>query len=168
MKLRTDLFLFSLFLLMLSSMAVLKALAQSTPIPDTIFQEQFNVTGPDQQQMGKAGQGVDVSFTISQKSTVYLNLTTNLASPTLNVYVLSSADYNLYKTTGSLGHAIPIKDLSKLNTVSYKANGVLPNGTYGVIVQWAQSKLYDTQPSVNLEVDAAKYIPPTPTPTTKP
>jgi len=73
-------------------------------------------------------------------------------------------DYAVYKATGSLAKATAIKDLSRLNTVSYKAKGVLTTGTYGVVVQWAQSKMYDSQPSVHLEVDAAKYIPVTPTP----
>jgi hypothetical protein len=164
MKWITGLFFLSLSLLMFSSLTVLKAQAQSTPTPDVIFQEQFNIPGSDQQQVGKAGQGVDVSFVITQKSTVYLNLTTNLPSPTLNVYVLYPDDYAVYKATGSLAHATPIKDLSKLDAISYKTKGVLSNGTYGVVVQWAQSKPYDTQPSVLLEVDAEKYVPPTPTP----
>jgi hypothetical protein len=163
-KLNISLFLFSFSLLMLSSTAVYKARAQSTPTPDVIFDQQFNVPGSDQQQTGKVGLGVNVSFAISQTSTVYLNLTTNLSSPTLNVYILFPDDYAVYKATGSLAKATAIKDLSRLNTVSYKAKGVLTTGTYGVVVQWAQSKMYDSQPSVHLEVDAAKYVPVTPTP----
>lgn len=164
MKLKISLFLFSFSLFLLSLTPVLKVQAQSTPAPDDIFDQQFNVPGSDQQQVGQAGQGVDVSFKINQTSTVYLNLTTNLPSPTLNVYVLFPDDYAVYKATGSLAKAKPIKDLSKLNTVSYKAKGVLNTGTYGVVVQWAQSKIYDTQPNVHLEVDAEKYVPATPTP----
>jgi hypothetical protein len=164
MKLKTSLFLFSLALLMLSSIGVLKVQAQSTPTPDTIFQEQFNVPGPDQQQVGKAGQGFDVSFKITETSTVYLNMTTNLPSPTLNVYVLYPDNYAVYKTTGSLAGATPIKNLSQLNTVSYKANGVLTTGTYGVVIQWAQASGLSAEPNVILEVGAVKYVPVTPTP----
>ncbi|HXL73794.1 MAG TPA: hypothetical protein VN963_09230 [bacterium] len=165
MKWMTSWFLFTLSTLMLSQMTTLKVQAQSTPTPDVIFQQQVNVPGPDQQETGKAGQGVNMSFSVNQKSTVFLNITTNASKPTLNVYVLYSDNYAQYKATGSLAKATPLKDFTKLDTGSFKATGVLNTGSYGIVIQWSKVDLYDTMPNVIVEVDAEKYVPPTPTPT---
>jgi hypothetical protein len=163
MKWKTSLFLFSLSLLMLGSMSSLKAQALAV-----VLQKQFYVPGSNQQQVGQAGSGVNMSFTLTQTSNVFLNLTSNTPSATINVTVLNPDDYALYKATGSLAKTKPIADLSKTGTGSYNSQGVLKTGTYGVVIQSIQSEMYETQPNVILEVDAIKYVPVTPTVDAKP
>ena len=154
MKLKTSRFLFSLSLLLLSQMASLKVHAQTEP--NVIFEQQLKVPGPNTQQAGKAGQGADASFVITQKSTVTLTINTNESKNTFNVYVLYPDNYATYKTTGSLTKATFLKNFTKLDTGSFKTTGVLNPGSYGVVIQWSQADRDDSVPSVDVEVDAEK------------
>ena len=133
-----------------------KAQAQT----QVLLQKQFTVPGPIS---GQTLQGVNASFTVTQTSTITLNLNTNLLSPTLNFYILYPDDYAVYRETGSLAKATPLKNLTQFNAVSYKARGVLNDGTFGIVIQWAQAGVFSTEPNVTVEIDAAKYVPSTPT-----
>lgn len=121
-----------------------------------LFQKQLTVPGPNSAQIL---QGVNASFSVTQTSTITLNMTTNVASPTLNVYVLYPDDYAVYLATGSLAKATPLKNLTQLNTVSYKNQSVLNDGTFGLVIQWAQSSAFGAEPSVKVEIDAVPYVP---------
>ena len=122
-----------------------------------LLQKQLTVPGPNSAQ---TLQGVNASFSVTETSTITLNLTTNLSSPTLNVYILYPDDYAVYLETGSLAKATPFKNLTQLNTVSYKTQGVLNSGTFGLVIQWAQSGAFSTEPNVIVEIDAAPHVPP--------
>lgn len=158
MKLKTGLLVFSL---LFCQLAALKVQAQTSGV---IFQKQFTVPGPNPEQ---TLQGVNASFVVTQTSTITLNLTANLSLPTLNVYVLYPDDYAVYKETGSLAKATPLKNLTQLNTVSYKTQGILNSGNFGLVIQWAQTGTFATAPSVTVEIDAAPYVPAIPTAVTK-
>jgi hypothetical protein len=142
-----------LFFCLLFCQMAAKAQAQTA----VLLQKQLTVSGPNSAQ---TLQGVNASFSVTQTSTITLNLTTNLASPTLNVYVLYPDDYAVYLETGSLAKATPLKNLTQLNTVSYQTQGILNNGTFGLVIQWAQSGAFSSEPSVTVEIDAVPYVSP--------
>ncbi len=147
-KVKTGLLVLSLLFCQLAA----KVQAQTSGV---IFQKQFTVPGPNPEQ---TLQGVNASFTVTQTSTITFNLTTNLSSPALNVYVLYPDNYAFYKVTGSLAKATPLKNLTQLNTASYKAQGILNCGNFGLVIQWAQANVFATEPSVTVEIDAAPYV----------
>ncbi|HXL72704.1 MAG TPA: hypothetical protein VN963_03680 [bacterium] len=158
MKLKKSLFLFSLSLLMFSQMAYLKVQAADTS--NVILQQQLTVPGPNQQPAGQKGQGVYVPFTLNQLSTVTLTITANQSTPTLNVYLLYPDNYSVYKGTGSLTNATPLKPFTALNTLSYQATGVLNTLNYGLVIQQDQTNANAASVTVGVEIDAQKYTPP--------
>jgi hypothetical protein len=147
-KLKIGLFFLSLLLCPMA--------AQVQAQTAVLFQKQLTVPGPNSAQ---TLQGIHASFSVTQISTITLNVTTNVAAPTLNVYILYPDDYAVYLATGSLAKATPLKNLTQLNTVSYKTQSVLNDGNFGLVIQWAQSGVFSTEPSVTVEIDAAPYAP---------
>lgn len=151
MKLKKSLFLFSLSLLMFSQTAYVKV--QALTAPGVILQQQLTVPN--------SAQGVNVPINITESSTVTLTITANQSAPTFNVYVLYPDNYAMYKLTGSLAHATPLKPFTVSNTLSYTASGIINPGPYGLVIQQAQTS-NATNVSVGVQVTAQEFVP-TPT-----
>jgi len=147
MKLKKCLSIFSLFLLMFSQTAYVKV--QALTAPGVILQQKLTVPN--------SAQGVSVPFSITESSTVTLTITANQSAPTFNVYVLYPDNYAMYKLTGSLAHATPLKPFTASNTLSYTATGMLNENTYGLVIQWAQTS-NATNVSVGVQVTAQKFV----------
>jgi hypothetical protein len=143
MKLKKSLSLFSLSLLMFSQTAYVKV--QALTAPGVILQQQLTVPN--------SAQGVNVLINITESSTVTLTFTANQSAPTFNVYVLYPDNYAMYKLTGSLAHATPLKPFTALNTLSYTASGIINPGPYGLVIQQAQTS-NATNVSVGVQVTA--------------